>query len=90
MEPKKTPFWGIQIPSVVTFPRGHASLLEGKEDKNFIRTPWPAFSVEWLSPQQKDLTHLCASAKSLHHSDSQFPPMSSGATTTPSEHLLGY
>lgn len=31
MEPKKTPFWGIQIPSVVTFPRGHASLPEGKE-----------------------------------------------------------
>ena len=61
-----------------------------KEDRNFIQTLSLAFSVERLSPQQKELCSPVCFGHITSHSEPQFPPLSYGAITTSSEWLLGY
>lgn len=54
------------------------SILASGQGKTFTLTVWLACLVKCLSPRQKDLSYLRAWAKSFHHSEPQFPPLSYG------------
>lgn len=69
MEPRKTPFWAMQIPSAVTFPRRSASCHRaGRERRPALHSDPACYALS-----RKDLSHLHALANSLHPSDSLSP-----------------